>query len=243
MDKTRITVWHEFRHEKKDKAVADVYPKGIHAALADHLKKQPDFAVKTATLDEPEHGLSESALKGTDVLLWWGHCAHGEVKDEIVDRVYNRVLEGMGLIVLHSGHHSKIFRKLMGTSCNLCWREAGERSRIWVIEPYHPITEGLDGYFELEHEEMYGERFDVPEPDKVIFISWFQGGEVFRSGLTYTRGLGKIFYFQPGHETYPNYFNKDVLKVLTNAARWAKFSGNASLPKGCPQIKKPFEKI
>ena len=138
--------------------------------------------VRTATLDEPEHGLTEGVLAETDVLTWWGHMAHDEVSDEIVDRVQQRVLEGMGLIVLHSGHFSKIFKRLMGTTCNLKWREAGERERLWVVEPGHPIAQGLGEYFELPHEEMYGERFDIPAPDELVFLSWFQGGEVFRSG-------------------------------------------------------------
>jgi trehalose utilization protein len=177
--------------------------------------------VHTATLDEPEHGLTEEVLNNTDVLIWWGHMAHHEVRDDIVERVYNRVLNGMGLIVLHSGHFSKIFRKLMGTTCDLKWREIGEKERIWVIEPGHPIAQGLDEYIELEHTEMYGERFDIPAPDELVFISWFAGGEVFRSGCCFYRGKGKIFYFRPGHETYPIYYNPKILKVIENAVRWA----------------------
>jgi trehalose utilization protein len=177
--------------------------------------------VNTATLDEPEHGLSEQALSRTDVLIWWGHQAHGEVAGEIVDRVYQRVLDGMGLIVLHSGHFSKIFRKLMGTSCDLKWREIGEKERIWVVEPGHPIAEGLDQYFEIPQTEMYGERFDIPAPDTLVLLSWFQGGEVFRSGCCYHRGNGKIFYFRPGHETFPIFHQPEVLRVIDNAVRWA----------------------
>jgi trehalose utilization protein len=217
----RVTVWNEYRHEKKDKAVSDVYPKGIHEAIADGLRKVPGLEVRTATLDEPEHGLSEKALTSTDVLTWWGHQAHGDVKDEVVDRVRARVIEGMGLIVLHSGHWSKIFIKLMGSTCALRWREAAEKQRLWVVEPGHPIVDGIPPFFEIPHEEMYGERFDVPHPEATVFISWFAGGNVFRSGCCWTRGKGRIFYFQPGHETYPTYFQAEVRRVIANAVRWA----------------------
>lgn len=217
----RVTVWHEYRHEKQNAEVAKVYPKGMHEAIADHLRKAADLTVATATLDEPEHGLTEQRLAQTDVLTWWGHKAHKEVSDEIVERVHNRVLAGMGLIVLHSGHFSKIFRKLMGTTCNLKWREAGDKAIYWVTRPGHPIVQNIDDHFILPHEEMYGEFFDVPEPDETLLIASFTGGEVFRSGLTYTRGAGRIFYFQPGHETYPSYYDKNVLTVIENSIRWA----------------------
>lgn len=216
----RILVWNEFRHEKTDPAVQTVYPDGIHAALADGLRAA-GFTARTATLDEPEHGLSAEALAETDVLLWWGHMAHGEVQDAIVERVQQYVLNGMGLIVLHSGHFSKIFKRLMGASCDLKWRQVGERERLWVTAPGHPIAAGLGEYFEIEHEEMYGEFFDIPAPDELVFVSWFQGGEVFRSGCCYQRGRGKIFYFRPGHETYPTYYQSEVLRVIANACRWA----------------------
>jgi trehalose utilization protein len=217
----RVLVWGEFVQERTEDAVARVYPRGIHEAIAEHLRKQPDMTVRTATLDEPEHGLGEAVLKDTDVLIWWGHVAHDKVSDHVVERVCRRVLEGMGLIVLHSAHYSKPFRRLMGTSCSLKWREAGERERIWVVAPWHPIAEGLPEHFELEHEEMYGEYFDIPPPDELVFISWFGGGEVFRSGCCFYRGRGRIFYFRPGHETYPTYYNPYVRKVIENVVRWA----------------------
>lgn len=216
----RVTVWNEYRHEKRDAEIAAVYPEGMHGAIAAGLR-EAGFTVRTATLDEPEHGLTEAVLAETDVLTWWGHQAHGEVKDEIVTRVWTRVLEGMGLVMLHSGHVSKIFKRLMGTTCELRWREANEKERIWVIDPGHPIAEGLGNYFELPHEEMYGEFFDIPAPEKLVLVSWFAGGDVFRSGCCYTRGKGKIFYFRPGHETYPTYYNPDVRRVIANAVRWA----------------------
>jgi trehalose utilization protein len=217
----RVTVWNEFRHEKTHEEVARVYPEGIHGQIAKFLAAFPDIVSGTATLDEPEHGLTQAVLDSTDVLIWWGHMAHREVADEIVDRVQQRILNGMGLIVLHSGHFSKIFRRMMGTNCSLKWREVGERERLWVTDPGHPIAEGLGPYFELPHTEMYGEFFDIPTPDSVVFISWFQGGEVFRSGVAYHRGKGKVFYFRPGHETFPIFYDANVQKVITNAVRWA----------------------
>jgi trehalose utilization protein len=216
----RVTVWNENRHEKSDPAVASVYPRGIHGAIAEPLAAEPDMTVRTATLDEPSHGLGDAVLAATDVLVWWGHLAHDEVKDEVVDKVQRRVLEGMGLVVLHSGHMSRPFVRLMGTSCLLRWREAGEKERVWVVEPGHPVADGLPPYFELPQEEMYGERFDIPAPDAVVFISWFAGGNVFRSGCCFNRGKGRIFYFRPGHETFPTYHQKEIRTVIRNAVRW-----------------------
>ena len=216
----RITVWNEYRHELDDSHPAGkIYPEGIHGAIAQGLREH-GFEVRTATLDEPDHGLTDEVLASTDVLTWWGHMAHGEVRDEIVDRVQARVLDGMGLIVLHSGHFSKIFRRLMGTSCDLKWREANDNERIWVLEPGHPIAEGLGECIELGEEEMYGERFDIPAPEALVFVSWFTGGEVFRSGCCYTRGAGKIFYFRPGHERHPTYYNPDIARVIRNGVHW-----------------------
>ena len=220
MSQIKVTVWNEFRHEVENENIKKVYPNGIHGQIAEFLGSEADVAVKTATLDELNHGLSDDVLENTDVLIWWGHGAHHEVKDEIVAKIHDRVLRGMGLIVLHSGHHAKIFKSLMGTSCNLMWRDC-DRERIWCVEPNHPIAKGVPAQFELEQEEMYGERFDIPQPDELVFLGWFKGGEVFRSGCTFNRGLGKIFYFQPGHEEYPIYYNENVKKIITNAVRWA----------------------
>lgn len=220
--KTNITVWNEFRHEKSNRAVKDIYPEGIHRVIADALAEEPDFEVRAATLDEPEHGLSDPVLENTDTLFWWGHCAHEEVSDAIVAKVQQRVLSGMGLVVLHSGHYSKIFKRLMGSNCSLRWREAAEKERLWNLAPGHPVTEGIGDFIELPHEEMYGERFDIPEPQTLLFISWFEGGEVFRSGAAWERGNGRVVYFRPGHETYPTYYNAEIQKVLKNAARWTR---------------------
>src|SRR6056297_4050368 len=214
-----VTIWNEFRHEREDDAVAAVYPDGIHATLADALAA--DHEVRTATLEEPAHGLTADVLAATDVLVWWGHDAHDDVDDAVVDRVQERVLEGMGFIPLHSSHYSKPFTRLMGTTCSLQYREDGGTERLWVIDPGHPIADGLDEVIELPTTEMYGEPFDVPEPDRLVFTSWFEGGEVFRSGCCYRRGKGRIFYFRPGDEAYPIYHNEDVHDVLSNAAKWA----------------------
>jgi trehalose utilization protein len=242
MAKIRVTVWNEFVHEKEHEAVRTVYPDGIHKAIAEAVG--PEFDWNFATLDMPEHGLTNEVLARTDVLIWWGHMAHDKVRDEIAARVQQRVLAGMGLIVLHSGHLAKPFTRLMGTACTLSWREADEKERLWVIEPSHPIVKGLGRFFELPAEEMYGERFDVPEPDATVFISWFEGGEVFRSGMTWTRGAGKVFYFRPGHETYPTYKRKEIALVIRNAIGWAAFQGSReAIVEGCPNITNPLEPI
>jgi len=217
----RTLVWGENVHERTNAEVARLYPEGMHATIAAALNADPGIAAGTATLQDPEHGLTEARLAETDVLVWWGHAAHGEVADAAVERVVRAVWSGMGLIALHSAHFSKVFMRLMGTPCNLTWREAGERERLWLTAPNHPIAAGVPAFFELEHEEMYGEPFGVPEPLETVFVSWFQGGEVFRSGLTYRRGAGNIFYFRPGHETYPTYHDATVQQVLRNAVRWA----------------------
>jgi trehalose utilization protein len=217
---TQVTILNEFCHERTDPDVAAIYPHGIHTTLAEGLARK-GLTIGTATLDEPEQGLPDTAIDTTDVLIWWGHLAHNEVPDPLVDRLHQRVLDGMGLIVLHSGHDSKIFKRLMGTTCSLKWREADDRERLWVTAPGHPITEGIGEFIDIEREEMYGEYFDIPQPDTLVFVSWFTGGEVFRSGCCYTRGRGRIFYFRPGHETFPTYHHPDVQRVIANAMHWA----------------------
>jgi trehalose utilization protein len=235
-----VTVWGEFRQERSDPPVGAIYPDGIHAAIAAGLR-EAGHEVATATLDEPEHGLTDAVLAATDVLTWWGHVAHDEVSDAVVDRVQARVLDGMGLIVLHSGHHSRVFRRLMGTTANLHWREAGERERVWVVDRSHPIADGLGESFVLDEEEMYGEPFDVPPPDELVLISWFQGGEVFRSGCCWRRGRGRIFYFRPGHETHPTYHQPIVRRVIANAVAWAAGPRGAALDLANPAPAEPLE--
>lgn len=219
----RAIVWGENRHEQVEEKVRAIYPDGMHNTIKDGLTELLGDAVSvsTATLDEPEHGLTDERLQDTDVLLWWGHAAHGEVSDEVVQRVHQHVLAGMGLIVLHSGHWSKIFTTLMGTTCTLRWRSAADRELVWTLAPDHPIAQGVPHPFIIPEQEMYGEFFDVPTPDELIFLSTFTGGEVFRSGMTYRRGRGRIFFFSPGDQDYPVYFNEHVRRVLANGVQWA----------------------
>ena len=222
MKPLRVVVWGENVQDTTEAAVAAVYPQGMHEAIAQGVRALlPAARVETATFQEPEHGLPEARLAETDVLTWWGHRRHREVDDAVVDRIERRVRDGMGLIVLHSGHFSKIFQRLMGTPCSLTWRVAGERERLWVCDPAHPIARGIDKHFDLPHEEMYGEPFAVPAPEEQVFISWFEGGEVFRSGCCWRRGRGRVFYFRPGHEIYPTYFDANVRRVIANAVEWA----------------------
>lgn len=237
----RITVWNEYRHERTTAAVRTHYPNGIHETIKTGLELSlgSGATVRCATLDQTDHGLTADVLASTDVLIWWGHVAHDEVRDEIVDAVHARVLAGMGLIVLHSGHYAKIFRKLMGTGCGLRWRVDDKLERLWCVNPGHPITDGLGDYFELPQTEMYGELFDVPPPDETVFISWFEGGEVFRSGCCWTRGKGRVFYFRPGHETYPIYHDDNIQRVLANAARWAAPKSSAPYVADAPNAPDP----
>jgi trehalose utilization protein len=216
----RITVWGENVHERNEPAVRELYAEGMHETIAAALRGE-DTAVRTATLDQPEHGLTQSVLDATDVLIWWGHIAHDQVADEVVERVHGAVLGGMGLLVLHSAHYSKIFKRLLGTSCSLRWRNEGERELVWTVAPSHPIAAGVPHPIVIERQEMYGEHFDVPAPDELVFVSSFAGGEVFRGGCCWTRGAGRIFYFSPGDQDYPVYHHPDVQRVLANAARWA----------------------
>jgi trehalose utilization protein len=230
-----VTIWNEYLHEKSEERIAKVYPRGIHGALEEELSVDKNLEIRTALLEMPGHGLSEEILRNTDVLIWWGHLAHDRVSDETAEMVAGHVRLGMGLVVLHSGHYSKPFKKLMGTACSLSWREIGESERVWIIDPSHPICQGLGPYFELEHEEMYGEVFDIPAPDELLMIGWFKGGEVFRSGCVFQRGRGKIFYFQPGHEEFPTFHKPEVVRILKNAVYYLRPSfrrdfdtGNAS---------------
>ena len=221
MGKIKVTVWNEYLHEVEVPEIGEIYPEGIHNCIGKFLK-EAGMDVEPAALRMPEHGLTEEVLNDTDVLVWWGHMAHNQVEDEIVDRVYKRVMDGMGLIVLHSGHASKIFSKVCGTDTGLLrWREDGDKEILWVVDPSHPIVDGLDEKIIIPSEETYGEHFCIPKPDDLVFISWFEGGEVFRSGCCYYRGKGKVFYFRPGHATFPIYHQSEIQKVITNAVKWA----------------------
>jgi trehalose utilization protein len=227
-----VTVWNEYLDQQRHSRIAEVYPHGLHNAIADGLRDLlgEGASVRTATLGEPDQGLPQATLDTTDVLLWWGHHAHDEVTTATVQRVRQRVLAGMGLVVLHSGHLSKIFLDLMGTSCNLRWRNDGRQELVWTVSPAHPIARGVPHPIVIDQQEMYGEFFDIPQPDELVFVSSFAGGEVFRSGCCYRRGAGRVFYFSPGDEDYPVYHHPDVRRVLANAVTWAHNPQPATVP-------------
>ncbi len=234
-----VTIWNEGRHEKESDKVRSVYPEGIHNCIKDFLGTNEDLNIRTAVLDDADNGLPDDVLESTDVLLWWGHMAHECVPDELVEKVYNRVMRGMGFIALHSAHFSKPFKRLMGTTCSLKWRD-GDRERLWCIAPNHPVAKDVPESFVIPVEEMYGERFDIPAPDELVFVGWFKGGEVFRSGCCWNRGLGKVFYFQPGHEENPTYHIPEIQKIITNAVYWV--APEKVVPEiECPWVPSPEE--
>jgi trehalose utilization protein len=230
----RVTVWNENVHEREEEHVRAHYPDGIHGAIAAGLSASLGDAVvvRTATLDEPDHGLPDDVLAETDVLTWWGHQAHAEVSDEVAARVQASVLGGMGLLALHSAHYSKVFTRLLGTSCSLRWRNDGERELVWAVDPAHPVAAGVPQPIVIDAHEMYGEHFDIPAPDELVFVSSFAGGEVFRGGCGFRRGAGRIFYFSPGDQDYPIYHHPDVQRVIANAVQWA--APAAAAPRSVP---------
>ncbi len=244
MAKIKVTIWNEGRHEKTKPLVKEIYPDGIHNTIKAFLEVNEDMEVRAVTLDDPEQGLTDELLNDTDVLMWWGHMAHWEVKDELVEKIKKRVwYDGMGFVALHSAHESKPFRSIVGTSGQLSWGDE-QRELVWNLMPQHPIAAGVPEYFELEKEEMYGEPFRIPTPDELIFTSWYEGGNIFRSGLTYYRGIGKVFYFQPGHESCHSFHNPHVQKILTNGVRWAAPTEMIiPRPIKCPYRKKPIDEI
>jgi trehalose utilization protein len=230
----RVTVWSENcaweesrAHRYADRpeyarAVRAAYPDGLHPVIATGLQHElgEGAIVRTAVLADAEHGLGDAVLEATDVLVWWGHEAHHEVSESVVDAVQRRVLSGMGLVALHSTLHAKIFLRLLGTSCNLAVGP-GERQLVWTVNPTHPIAAGVPHPIEIPEDEVYGEFFDIPAPDELVFVSSYRGGSVFRSGCCFVRGNGRIFYFSPGHETYPIYRQPEVRRVIANAVAWA----------------------
>ncbi len=234
----KVLIFNEFYHEQNHEKAKAVYPEGIHIALKKALECD-DIEIETVTLDTCAEVITEEKLAKTDVCLWWGHMMHHKVPDEVADKVVKAVHSGMGIIFLHSAHFSKPFKKLMGSPCALTWREDDDRELVWVCDPSHPIAQGIGRFIKLDHEETYGEPFSIPEPDKVVFIGHFEGGEVFRAGCCFKRGNGNIFYFQPGHETYPTYHNEDVIRVIKNAIYWAKPVYRNEIT--CPHVKKPLE--
>ena len=243
-----ITIWNEFIHEQEDSDCGRLcrqhYPNGIHKHLETALAPAfPGWGFRAVSLGEPQNGLPDDVLNSTDVLVWWGHMAHDRVPDYLVDKIHTRILSGMGLVALHSAHFSKIFKRVCGTSCALKWREIGERERVWVVDPFHPIAQGIPETFVVEQTEMYGEPFGLPEDAHPVFMSWYQGGNVFRSGVTLHRGAGKVFYFSPGHESLPIYLNEMVLKVIANGIRWANPECGVGAAPTAPCEKDPYEKV
>ncbi len=239
-NKIRVTVWNEFRHEKTKEKVRELYPDGLHYTIGEFLGEAEDIEVTLAALDDPEQGLPDDVLNRTDVLIWWGHMAHKEVDDALVNRIQKRVYLGkMGFIALHSGHHSKPFKAIVGTNGNLQWGR-NQKEIIWNLMPSHPISSGIPEHFILESEEMYSEPFYIPQPDALIFGGWFEDGNIFRSGACFIRGAGKVFYFQPGHETCKSFYNPYVRRIITNAVYWAKPNDTAcTIVDKCPQITEP----
>lgn len=217
--KIRVTIWNEFRHEKEMDCVKELYPNGMHATIGEYVGGD-DIEVTLAAMDDPECGLPDEVLNNTDVLIWWAHGCHGMVPDELAEKVRHRVYMGMGLICLHSAHLSKVFTKTVGTTGNLTWG-AERKEVLWNINPIHPIAKGIPSHFVLDSEEIYAEPFQIPDPDEIVFLGWYDTGYVFRSGCTWKRGMGKVFYFQPGHETVPTYHNEYVLRIIKNAIYWA----------------------
>ena len=232
----KVTVWNEYLHEKQFEEVAAIYPKGIHGCIAEFLEKA-GMETKAATLEEPEHGLTQEVLEDTDVLIWWGHMAHGEVSDELVKKIQSRVYLGkMGFVALHSAHHSKPFRAIVGTNGNLSWGR-NQKEIIWNLMPSHEIAAGIPDHFLLESEELYSEPFYIPQPDALVFGAWYEDGHIMRAGACFHRGAGKVFYFQPGHETCRSFFNPYVRRIITNAVRWAAPNEIAyTIEAGCPHI-------
>lgn len=215
----RITIYNEYIHEQEYDDIRKVYPNGIHGCLKEFFDTVEGFETNVATFDMTEHGLSEQVLQNTDVLIFWSHARQDEFSEAVADRVCEHIRRGMGFIGLHSAHYSKIMKKILGTSMTLKWRH-GDREKLWCINRSHPIAYKVPEMIELPEEEMYGEYFDIPKPDDIVFMGWFAGGEVFRSGCTFTRGFGKIFYFQPGHEEYPIYYRDEIRQILENAVRF-----------------------
>ena len=215
----RVTIWNEFHHEKTNDEAKALYPNGIHATIRDFLASDETLDIRLAALCDEDQGLPEDVLNQTDVLVWWGHMKHGEVSDELVERIRQRVYNGMGFVALHSAHHSKPFKAILGTTGNLAWGRE-QKAIIWNLCPSHPIAAGIPSNFTI-FDEMYGEPFFIPKPDDLIFGTWYEDGNIFRGGCTYTRGLGKIFYFHPGHETCPSFHNPYVQQIIHQGIHWA----------------------
>jgi trehalose utilization protein len=215
-----VVVWSEGTAPKS------VYPNDINGAVAEGLKDLSGWEVVKAGLSDPDQGLPDKLLQRADVLIWWGHQKHGDVKDELVDKIVKRVKEdGMGFIALHSSHFAKPNKKLMGTACS--WKAYVLDSttlKITVKSPDHPIAKGIKD-FTIDHSERYSDPYAVPTPKAVVFegtASLKKGGtDTSQIGLTWEIGKGKVFYFQAGHETNPVFMDPNVRQIMSNAVQWA----------------------
>ena len=240
MSKLKVTIWNEFRHEKTKEAVKAIYPNGLHAVIGEFLGEDESLEIRLAALDDPDQGLPDEVLEDTDVLIWWGHMAHKEVDDALVEKIRKRVYLGkMGFIALHSGHHSKPFKAIVGTNGNLQWGR-NQKEIVWNMSPGHPIAAGIPDHFLIESEELYAEPFYIPQPEELIFGAWFEDGFIFRAGCVFHRGAGRVFYFQPGHETCKSFFNPYVRRIIKNAVDYVKPNAlGFTVEDKCPHILTP----
>jgi trehalose utilization protein len=218
--KRRVIVWSEGTAPK------NVYPQDINTAIAEGLQPLKGWDVATASINETDQGLPEDVLNGASVLIWWGHERHGDVKDELVARIVKRVHDdGMGFIATHSAHYSKALKAILGTPCG--WKggyvDDGSKVELVVKAPGHPIAHGVKN-FELPHTERYGDPFEVPTPETLIFdgIYTLPNGTTqnAQQGMVWTIGKGRVFYFQPGHEGYPIYFQEPIRQIFRNGVQW-----------------------
>ena len=269
----RVLIWDEQQPQQKQ-AYGDRF---LGETIADHLKKLPGLLVKNAKFDDPEQGLSDSALESADVLVIWSHRKNREQDDKRAEAVVRRVMEGkLSLVALHSAHWAKPFVRLMQERAKLdamhelpeadrasarweyvngapyykgvkdgdrltpwvqklegnrwrltlpqcvfpAWRADGKPSHVRTLKPMHPIAAGLPETWDIPQTEMYGGAFHVPKPDEVIFREEWDKGERFNSGCVWNIGKGRVFYFRPGHETYPIFKQAEPLRVVENAVRW-----------------------
>jgi trehalose utilization protein len=267
----RVLVWDEQQPEQ-----AQAYSNFLGNAIADYLNKRPGFRALSVNLGSPEQGLDATTLDATDVIIWWGHRRHGEVKLDRAEEVVKRVIDGrLGLIALHSSHFAQPFMRLMHERAKIdsrklvpdnerakakfdfsaplernmvkrdakltpalekingvwrltppacvfpAWRADGEPSHVTTLLPDHPIAQGLPARWDIPQTEMYDEPHHIPQPDAVVLEERWDKGEQFRSGCAWQIGKGRVFYYRPGHETYPIYRQQENLLVIENAARWA----------------------
>lgn len=214
----RVVVWSEGEVHGHE---ATGYPEGMPAAIADAVRGIPEAQVEIASIDDADQGVPDERLRQADVLLWWSHMRHEDLLSATVDRVVSAVEHGLGLVALHSAISSPVFRRLVGTTGGFGGWRHGDREVLWTVDPSHPICRGVEFPVVMPQQEMYSEPANLPTPDELVFISSFSGGEVFRSGITYRRGVGRIFYFSPGHEEYPVFLHPGVRGILANATSWA----------------------